>query len=129
MPLTSTGRDFLARACINAPGTVFYDSANAYVGVGSSTDAFDPSQTDLQAPVEKFRKKVDAGYPVFTAPDRMVFQITLGPDEANFAIREWAVFNAPAGGTMLHREVTDTGTKQQGQSWTFRVTVDTNYLP
>lgn len=128
MPLTNAGRDFLARACINAAGTTFFDSNNAYVGIGSSTAAFDVTQTDLQAPSEKLRKKVDAGYPVFQAPDKMVFQVTLGPDEANFAFQEWGIFNHPTAGTMLHREVFFNGTKQQGQSWTFRATIDTNVL-
>jgi hypothetical protein len=96
--------------------------------VGSSDAAFDSAQNDLQAPVEKFRKKVDAGYPIFTAPDKMVFQITLNSDEANFAFKEWGVFNHPTEGTMLHREIADSGTKQVGQSWTFRVTVDTNVI-
>ncbi|MNO85026.1 hypothetical protein D3C76_763850 [compost metagenome] len=124
MPLTNAGRTFMASAVANAPGTKFFDNANAYIGIGSSTAAFADDQVDLQAPVEKFRKKMDPGYPIVEGK-KMTFRCTLGPDDANFAFEEWGIFNDPVGGVMLHRSVQFNGTKQQGQTWVFQCVVNT----
>jgi len=117
MPLTNSGRDFLATAILGQSAT-YFDSANAYIGVGDGTTAFTQSQTDLQGG-QKIRKPMDATYPQITG-NTLTFQSTFGSDEANFNWEEWAVFNAASGGVMLNRKVEYNGVKLQGQTWVFQ---------
>lgn len=120
MALTNAGRDEMAAALFGV-GTPF-NAANSRIGIGDSNTAFAATQTDLQAATNKIRKVMDAGFPTRTG-NVLVFKSTLGPTEANFAWKEWGIFNAATGGTMLNRMVEDNGTKSSGQTWIFQTTV------
>ena len=64
MPLTTAGRDELANLIVGA-GTPF-NAANAHLGVGDSSTAFNASQTDLVAATNKFREIVNGAPGVAT---------------------------------------------------------------
>lgn len=119
MALTTAGVNYLA-SLITGSG-VFFNSANARIGVGNGATAFTASQTDLQG-ANKIRKAMDAGYPILAAP-KVTFKSTFAPSEANFAWAEWAVFNAATGGVMLNRVVESNGTKQSNQTWVLEVEI------
>ncbi len=121
MALTNAGRDDFAKDIIGESITEF-DNTNAYIGVGDSTDAFDKTETDLQAPSNKFRQGMEATYPS-RAANVLTFRSLFATGDANFAWQEWGVFNASSGGTMLNRKVESLGTKTSAQSWQFTVTL------
>ncbi|MFN3656839.1 MAG: hypothetical protein ACK4UO_06265 [Pseudolabrys sp.] len=120
MPLTEAGRDFIASAIINDSPT-FFTNANARLGAGDSTAAFDAADTDLQAASNKLRKAMEATYPQRTG-NVLTFRSLFGTSEGNFNWNEWGLFNAGSGGVMLNRKVENLGTKASTQSW--QLTVD-----
>ena len=122
MPLTDTGRDFIADAIMNDGPPTFYDNTNANLGVGDSTTAFAKSQTDLIAAVNKLRKGMEATFPMQSSPNVIQFRSLFVTSEANFSWDEWGVFNASSSGVMLLRKVEVLGTKASSQSW--QLTVD-----
>src|SRR4051794_17491394 len=101
MAITSAGATLLAGALIGGSYTLF-NTANAYVGVGDSTTAFNAAQTDLLAATNKYRQVVDAGFPTI-AGNVLTFQITVPTGSANFAWQEIGIFNPSSGGTMFNR--------------------------
>lgn len=106
----------------------FFNNGNAHIGVGDSNTAAAATQTDLQAASNKLRKAMDATYPTHTdgttsGAATVTFRSTFGSSDANFAWAEWAVFNGSSGGRMLNRKVESWGTKVNGSSWTFTVTI------
>jgi hypothetical protein len=117
MGMTDVGRRLMLDLLIGAGGTT-YASANAYLGVGTSTTAFAASQTDLQA--AGVREAVDSGGT--RATDTITWVASFETGEANQAWAEQAVFNAAAAGTMLCRVVTALGTKASG-TWTLTYTL------
>lgn len=119
MALTTAGINFLSQAAIGQ-GTPF-NASNARLGVGSGSNAFAISQTDLQGS-GNIRKAMDSGYPVVTPP-KIVFKSTFSPSEANFPWNEWGIFNAATGGVMLNRVVESNGTKQSNQTWVLEVEI------
>ena len=119
MALTAAGVKFLAQA-ITGQGT-FFDSNNAYLGVGSGTTAFDANQTNLTGGNAR-RKLLDEGYPIVSPPS-VTFRATFEQIDANFAWNEWGIFNASTGGVMLNRVVESNVTKQDNQIWTLEVTI------
>ena len=121
MPITDAGRNHLVQAGIGAAVTAF-NNANAYIGVGDSTTAFNASQTDLVAATNKLRKAMDATYPQGSS-NVITFRSTFATGDANFAWQEWGVFNASSAGTMLSRKVESLGTKTSAQTWQFTVTL------
>jgi|SRR5206468_6029832 len=123
MPLTNAGRDFYAQVATGATSNLF-NNANANIGVGDGTTAFDVGQTNLQG-TNKLRKAMDPSYPTTTG-NQQVYKATFGPDEANFAWQEWGVFNAASAGVMQNRVVEYNGTKLSGQTWIFQVTLTIN---
>jgi hypothetical protein len=120
MPLSNAGRDHIAKSLAGVAVTPF-NNANAYIGIGNSSTAFDAAQTDLQGG-SKIRKPMDTSYPTCVG-NTMTHEATFGPNEANFAWYEWGLFNASAAGTMLNRVVEYNGTKLQGQTWILQVDV------
>jgi len=118
MAITTAGRDLIAQFLVGA-STVYYNTANAHIGVGDSNTAFAANQTDLVATTNRFRKQCTMAS---TLDNTMTFATTFAGSEANFAWREWGVFNALSGGTMLSRRVEDLGVKASG-SWTLTVTL------
>lgn len=121
MALTTAGKTDFAKAIIGASFTAF-NNANAYLGVGDSSTAFDVAQTDLQAATNKLRKGMDATFPTQTA-NELVFKSTFGSSEANFGWNEVGLFNAAAAGTMLRRKVVSLGTKGSGETWVLTSTI------
>lgn len=90
-----------------------YDSANARLGVGDSSDVFSSDDTGLLAPINKEYKGMDVGYPVFGSSQKVVFKSSFGAAEANFDWNEWSVDNGPSG-INLNRKVEFLGTKVTG---------------
>ena len=120
MALTTAGINLISQTIIGHG--IALDSANAYIGVGNGTAAFDVSQTDLQGD-SKVRKGMDAGYPSVNPPS-VTFRSIFTPEEANFDWREWGIFNGATGGAMLNRVVESNGTKLDNQTWILEVTVN-----
>lgn len=125
MPLTTTGRNFIATAIMNSGPPTFFDNSNAYIGVGDSSAAFAVGQTDLQAATNKLRKAMEASYPQL-ATNVISFRSLYGTGDANWAWEEWAIFNAAAAGTMLCRKVESLGTKAGTQSWQITADITVN---
>lgn len=119
MPLTDAAVTEIAQMIINDSPTP-YENANSYVGVGDSTDVFDATENDLQAPTNKLRVAVDATFPSRVG-DVLTFQSTFATGQANWAWEEWATFNHATTGTMLQRKVESLGTKTSAQSWELNV--------
>ncbi len=111
---------WLAQVTIGESVTLF-DAANSYVGVGDSTTLYLAIQTGLQAAVNVFRQGMDYGYPVRSG-NTVIFQATIGEDDANYAWNEFEVRNAAAGGgTGMNRVVSPSGTKPSGEVWVLRL--------
>lgn len=121
MALENVGRDHIAQTLIGEAVTAF-DNTNAKIGVGDSTDGFDPLDTDLQAVTNKLRKGMEVTYPT-RATNALTFRSLFATGDANWAWQEWAVFNALAAGVMLNRKVESLGTKTSAQSWQMTVTL------
>lgn len=119
MALTAAGINLIAQTIIGQG--IPLTSANAYIGVGNGTVAFNAAQTDLQGE-STIRKGMDAGYPSANPPSA-VFRSIFAPEEANFAWQEWGIFNSATGGTMLNRVVESNGTKLDNQTWILEVNV------
>ena len=119
MALTNAGVNFIAQAVMG--NGVPFNAANTHMGVGSSGNVFNVSQTDLQGS-DKMRKAMDDGYPIIDGP-KITFRSTFEASEANFPWNEWGIFNAQTGGVMLNRVVESNGTKQDNQTWILEVTV------
>lgn len=122
MPITNQGIIYVTQQIV-VPG-ISFNSTNAYLGVGDSSTAFDPTQTDLQATTNKERKPMDPGFPAVSG-DQITLQATFGLTDANYNWLEWAVFNALTAGTMLVRKVETigSGAKTNTQIWTLSVTL------
>lgn len=121
MALTNAGRNHIATTLIGEAVTSFAN-ANANIGVGDSTTAFDATHTDLQAASNKVRQAMEATYPT-RATNVLTFRSLFATGSANFAWQEWAVFNASSAGTMLSRKVESLGTKTSAQSWQITATL------
>lgn len=110
----------------------FLNNAQAAIGVGDSSTAAAATQTDLQgaaAPANKFRKGMDATYPLHTdgvvvGAASILFRSSFLTGEANFVWNEWGVFNSATAGTgrMLNRKVQSLGTKASG-TWQLTITL------
>jgi hypothetical protein len=130
MGLLNAGRNSIA-AFIIGNGTsnsntanTFFNSGNAHVGVGDGTTAFNASHTDNQGS-NKTRKLVDAGYPTIST-NVLTFRATFGTSEGNHRWREWGIFNAATGQTMLNRKVQDLdggSEKTSAESWQITATL------
>jgi len=119
MPLTNDGAEVIAQRLMDT-GTA-YDNANAHIGVGDGTTAFDKTQSDLIG-TNKERAGMDSGYPSITGA-QLTFRSTFGENDANFSWEEWAVFNDASAGDMLNRVVEDNGEKVSGHVWEFTVEI------
>jgi hypothetical protein len=119
MPLTEAGRDFIAQAIIDDSPTHF-DNSNAFIGVGDSDDAFDATDTDLQAVSDKLRRAMEATYPQRT-DNVLTFRSVFGTSDANWRWEEWGVFNASTSGVMLNRVVEFLGEKTNAAIWQLTV--------
>lgn len=122
--LVNVGMDLIWDGVIGNAPTVF-SNANAAIGVGDSTTAAATSQTNLQASSNKLRKAMNATYPSQPTNPSVQFQSDFTGAEAIYHWQEVATFNNSTDGvgTMLHRLVSDLGTKSSGATWTITVTI------
>jgi len=97
-----------------------YDNSNAQIGVGDSSTAADPSQTDLQAATNKTYKGMESGYPTSTN-QKATFKASFGASDANYAWNEWVVKQSTSA-KCLNRKVESLGTKSGG-TWTLEVDI------
>lgn len=98
----------------------YYNNASAQIGVGDSSTAAQPTQTDLQAATNKTYKGMDSGYPTSTS-QKITLKSSFGPSEANYAWNEWVVKQSTSA-ICLNRKVESLGTKTSG-TWTLEVTI------
>lgn len=117
--LMNAGITALLTLLIGGGGTAF-NLANCHLGVGNSSTAAAPTQTDLLG-TSKVRQVVDSA-PSRTA-QTITFVATFGSSAGNFAWEEFGVFNASSGGTMLSRKVSSLGTKASGATWVLTITL------
>lgn len=126
--LANSGINELWTILCDAPTTQLFDDANAYLGVGESTDAFDATETNLQG-ASLVWVGMDAGFPTYGTSQKATWQATFGASVANQAWQEFAVANKSDGGAttgvILNRKVSDQGTKTSGQVWqlTLEITI------
>lgn len=125
MGMTNAGIN-LAVNLLTAGGGVALSPTSAFIGVGDSGDAFLATQTDLQAAVNKFRKEVEAGYPV-RETNTITLRIIADTGDANFDWNEIGIFNDAVAGDMIAREVVALGTKNSSQVWQLTATI--NFVP
>ncbi len=97
-----------------------FNNASAQIGVGDSSTAASPSQTDLQAETNKAYKGMESGYPT-TASQQVTFKASFGAAEANYTWNEWVVKHATSG-KCLNRKAENLGTKSSG-TWTLEVNI------
>ncbi len=105
---------------ITGASSNYYNNANAQIGVGDSSTAADPSQTDLQAATNKTYKGMEAGHPTSTS-QKITLKSSFGSSEANYAWEEWVVKQSTSA-ICLNRKVDSLGTKTSG-TWTLEVTI------
>ena len=100
-----------------------YDTANAKIGVGTSTTSENASQTGLVATSREVAyKQMEVGYPKVNGRT-MVFKSVFGEEDANFAWNEFTVVNGTGvGGIALNRKVQALGTKTTG-IWSIQITI------
>jgi len=129
MALTNNGRNRMAGLITGSLDQASYGFGNtrAWIGVGNSTTAFDVTQGNLQAAVNRLFKAMVAGYPT-TVDNVMTFRSLFGTSDANYAWAEWgvssgAVGDPAAGACLLCRKVEALGTKASTQSWQITVTI------
>ena len=109
----------------SAQTLTYFNSSNAYLGVGDSTTAEAATQTDLQASSNKTRQSATASHTDGTtsASNTATWAATFGTSSANYAWNEWALFNASSSGRMLNRKVASLGTKTSAASWTLSASI------
>ena len=117
--LLNSGIDEMWDLITGASGN-YYNNANAQIGVGDSSTAADPSQTDLEAATNKTYKGMEAGYPTSTS-QKLTLKSSFGSSEANYAWEEW-VAKQGTSAICLNRKVDSLGTKASG-TWTLEVTI------
>jgi hypothetical protein len=94
----------------------YFNEANTSIGVGDSSTAADPSQTDLLG-VNKSYASMSGGYPVTGSNQKIVFRAVFAELKGN---HDWAEFvvKQNTSGICLNRFVSDQGRKAEGQVWT-----------
>ena len=121
MSLTQTGWACIASSLVNDASYNPFNNANAFLGVGDSSNAFVNTQTDLQGS-NKTRQGMNANYPS-RASNVITFQATFGTSQANYQWNEDVIFNASSGGQMLTRAVETLITKTSAVSVVFTKTL------
>lgn len=104
-------------------GATKFDSGNAYIGVGDSATAADPTQTGLQAATNKLYKPMQAGYPTYGTLQLTTWQAIFGTTDANWAWNEYIVANSSGGTVALNRKVQSLGTKTNSFSWVITLVI------
>ncbi|MBL7487088.1 hypothetical protein [Frankia sp. AgW1.1] len=109
----------------SAQTLTYFNSSNAYIGVGDSNTAEAATQTDLQASSNKTRKAATPTHTDGTSSGSasVTFAATFSTSDSNYVWAEWAIFNSASGGRMLNRKVASLGTKTSAASWSLSVTL------
>jgi hypothetical protein len=97
-----------------------FNNAGVQIGVGDSSTAASPTQTDLQAASNKTYKGMESGYPT-SSSQQAIFKSSFGDGDANYAWNEWVVKQSTSG-KCLNRKAESLGTKSGG-TWTLEVTI------
>jgi hypothetical protein len=97
-----------------------FNNSSAQIGVGDSSTAAAPTQTDLQAATNKTYKGMETGYPTSTS-QKATFKASFGASEANYTWNEWVVKQSTSA-KCLNRKVDALGTKSSG-TWTLEVSI------
>jgi hypothetical protein len=97
-----------------------FSNTTAQIGVGDSSTAASPTQTDLQAATNKTYQGMESGYPTSTS-QKATFKASFGDSEANYTWNEWVVKQS-ASAVCLNRKVESLGTKSGG-TWTLEVNI------
>ena len=117
------GLQTLIDAICSIGTTTKWDAANARLGVGDSNAAPAPTQTGLQAAVNKAYKGMDSGYPQRSG-QIAIWRSTFIDGEAQYAWEEYTVVNAANDtGSNLNRATSSKGTKVAGESWTLELRI------
>lgn len=90
-----------------AQALTFFNTANAYLGVGDSTTASSPTQTDLQAATNKARQVMDTSYPKHTdgttaktiTAATNASPISITATAHGFSSNDWVVISGVVGNT------------------------------
>ena len=100
-------------------GTVYSNSANAYLDAGSNVAAAGAGDTTLGTPLQ--RKQATA----VVANQTVTFQATFAAGEGTGTWEEVGVFNAAGvdAGDMLNHLVSTLGTKAAGSAWVLTLTI------
>src|SRR6056297_1621006 len=130
--LVDDGAVAMASALLGDGVETLFDNTNAALGVGDDDTAFAAAQTKLAAEenaTNALRKGMNSGYPSRNPDDdgslnKTRYQASFSSSEANFAWKEWAVFNnvTASAGRMLCRFVEELGTKVTG-TWVLEVDI------
>ena len=105
-----------------------WDSSNAYLGVGNSSQAAVDEDTGLVG-ASKTYKAMDGTYPQRAASESAEDQYTewrstFGSSDANYDWQEYTVSNSNSdSGKNLNRKVESKGTKSSGESWTLSLKI------
>jgi hypothetical protein len=106
---------------IATTGAVKWDSTNAYLGVGSSSAAENPTQTGLTTVLNYVG--MDGTYPQITA-QTVTWKSTFGAGVGTGSWQEFTVSNTNLDtGKNLNRKVIDKGTKAAGETWTLQLDI------
>lgn len=108
-------------------------STKAALAVGNSSATSTASQTDIQAAsgaTNRARRVMDSAFPSHTTGTSTTarsasFQVTFTTAQANFAWKEWGLFNTTSTSAgafrMLNRKVAALGTKTSAATWQLNV--------
>lgn len=104
-------------------GGTAYNSANAYIYVGTDTTPENASQSGVLATgSNRAFAAMDTGYPVVNGR-QMIYRASFGDTSANFAWNEASIVNGTgANAIAMNRKVSSMGTKNSG-TWTLQITV------
>jgi len=102
-----------------------WDSGNARLGVGNSSNPVLEDQTGLQG-ASKSWMAMDGTYPQRTAQTAK-WRATWGVNDGNYAWEEYTVVNASDDtGKNLNRCLSSKGTKAVGETWTLQLSITFN---
>jgi hypothetical protein len=109
-----------------APYNPVLNTANSFIGVGSSSTSAFATDTGLLGALvtgRMYKAMYSASYPV-RATNTVTWRAQFTGSEANFAWNEFTVCNTATNtGKNLNRKVSAQGTKTTGQTWTVDIAV------
>jgi len=109
----------------NVDSASYFNQANTYIGVGTSTLAAASTHAGLQCTTaSKVFVQASAGYPSRTS-ETIWYRALFGSNDANNSWAEFTICNglSDAAGCNLNRAVSDQGVKASGQTWTIDVKI------